>query len=135
MWICSKCKSEVDDDFEICWKCQTDRQGQGSEFYDERADQLSDEHSREQHGGVAARTFLSVAYVITGALCGAVIGYLMGPTLPGAGHLPLETVLTGGDDLDMAQEAFTIFWASSVIGAIAGFIIGKLRKPYKASSS
>ena len=143
MWICSRCKSEVDNDFDVCWKCQTDRQGQRSESSDEPANEFSDDAS--QHDEAAAKTFLSIAYLVTGALCGAVIGYLIGPTLPyGAGHLPLQTVLSGGSDLselqaallgNTAQEAARTFWVSTVIGSVAGFIVGKLRKPHEASPS
>ena len=26
MWECSKCKSDVDDNFEICWNCGADKE-------------------------------------------------------------------------------------------------------------
>lgn len=143
MWICSKCRSKVDDDFDICWKCQTDREGKRPEPPEKPDNELVDENSRQQPDEAAARTFLSIAYMVTGALCGAVIGYLIGPTIPfDGGHLPLETVLTGGSDLhgpadllsNMAQDASVKFWVFTLIGAVAGFIIGKLRNPQKTSS-
>jgi hypothetical protein len=28
MWMCSKCREEVDDDFEVCWNCGTTREGE-----------------------------------------------------------------------------------------------------------
>ena len=144
MWICSQCRSQVDDDFDICWKCQTDREGKRSEPSEDPANKLTDENFRQNPDEAAARRFMSTVYLVTGALCGAVIGYLIGPTLPfDGGHLPLETVLTGGSDLhgpaiflrDMAQDACTKFWVSTLVGAIAGFIIGKLRRPREATPS
>jgi hypothetical protein len=37
MWKCSSCREEIDDEFDVCWQCGTDRSGQvDSEF--ERAD-------------------------------------------------------------------------------------------------
>jgi hypothetical protein len=67
---------------------------------------------------------------------GAVIGYLLGPTLPfGQGHLPLETILTAGSNLtgldallrNMAQEAFNVLVICSICGAAAGFGFARFR--------
>jgi hypothetical protein len=32
MWICSKCKEELEDQFESCWNCQTGRDGRPLEI-------------------------------------------------------------------------------------------------------
>jgi hypothetical protein len=84
--------------------------------------------------------------IIGGALCGAFVGYLLGPTLPfGGGHLPLSTVLTAGSNLrgldallaSAAQEAFNILLVSAIVGALGGFALGRLqaRGPRSARSS
>lgn len=33
MWLCCKCHEEVDDDFDVCWNCQTGRDGTPSKKY------------------------------------------------------------------------------------------------------
>lgn len=33
MWRCSKCGEEVEDDFDVCWNCQTGKDGAVSETY------------------------------------------------------------------------------------------------------
>jgi hypothetical protein len=67
---------------------------------------------------------------------GAIIGYLLGPTLPfGQGHLPIETILTAGGNLtgldtllrNMAQEAFNALLICSILGAAAGFGFARFR--------
>lgn len=33
MWKCRKCNEEVDDDFDVCWNCQTGRDGSSPKAY------------------------------------------------------------------------------------------------------
>lgn len=135
MWICFKCQSDVDDDFDLCWKCQADREGKIQR--PSSADEISDKRPHSKERDLDAIWFAAV-YGVAGALCGAVIGYLIGPTLPfDAGHLHLETVLTAGSNLqdpdaallgNMAREAFTTLLICTATGGIAGFGWGTLKQ-------
>lgn len=132
MWICSRCQSDVDDDFDLCWNCQADREEQVQQPSQKQADDFRFQNKELD------TTWFAAVYGVAGALCGAVIGYLIGPTLPfGAGHLPLETVLTAGSnlqDLDaallgsMAREAFTTLLLCTATGGIIGFGWGRLKQ-------
>lgn len=33
MWKCPKCSEQVEDDFDVCWNCQTGKDGSSAETY------------------------------------------------------------------------------------------------------
>jgi hypothetical protein len=53
MWTCKKCNSEVEDDFEICWNCMSDKKGNPNSII---ADPIlfSEPKSINQHQNIAA---------------------------------------------------------------------------------
>jgi len=138
VWVCSKCQADVDDNFDACWKCQTDREDQGGQAFAHSVNEFPDEPSNNQDAELNVTWMLPLGYGIIGGLCGATIGYLIGPTLPlGAGHLPLSTVLSAGGDLqgldaalltNMAKEAFNTLLVSTIFGIAVGFGFGKLKQ-------
>lgn len=144
MWVCSKCQADVDDNFDACWKCQTDREGQGGQPFAHPVDEFPQEPSNHQDAELNVTWLLPLGYGIIGALCGATIGYLVGPTLPlVGGHLPLSTVLSAGGDLqgldaalltNMAKEAFNTFLISTIFGGAVGFGFGKLKQSRQHAS-
>jgi hypothetical protein len=81
-----------------------------------------------------------LVYVIFGLVCGAIVGYLIGPRLPyGEGYLPLSSVLTFGLNLQdsdkalqgMAEEAFIRLLLSIILGAAVCFQFAKLQQLWR----
>lgn len=69
-----------------------------------------------------------------GAVLGGVIGFLLRPSIPLIGQLPLGTVLSRGSNLSgldillkgVAEQSFNYLVVGIILGAAAGFVAGKL---------
>ena len=72
---------------------------------------------------------------VLGFFVGGFIGYLLRPSHPYIGQLPLETIITRGAKLDefdsflygpMAGVSFNYIVAGAILGLFIGWIVGKL---------
>lgn len=67
-------------------------------------------------------------YSVVGGLVGALVGFLLRPTIPLYGQLPLEAVITRGEHLRGLEQLFTSYAQVSfnymLVGAIIGAFIG-----------
>ncbi|MCB9681535.1 MAG: hypothetical protein H6733_08700 [Alphaproteobacteria bacterium] len=93
---------------------------------------MSKDGASRGSGGV-----LAPVLAIAGACAGGGIGYLVGPTLPVFGRLPLKTVATFGAVMDgagkalaggVAERAGAFFWGGVILFAAVGFMVGRSLK-------
>jgi hypothetical protein len=69
-----------------------------------------------------------------GAVLGGVVGFLLRPSVPLLGQLPLETVLSRGSNLSgldlllkgVAEQSFNYLVVGIILGAVVGLVVGKL---------
>lgn len=62
MWTCPKCGEGVEDDFEICWSCGSNREGQQSpDFVPEREGVMSDAAYESAQAARGDQDFVTVA--------------------------------------------------------------------------
>src|SRR5262245_29513660 len=61
MWICSKCRTRVDDGFEVCWRCGTTIDGveDPSFCFEDESSDPTHPRSRGQDGEVSEESSLS----------------------------------------------------------------------------
>jgi hypothetical protein len=62
MWTCSKCREEVDDDFDVCWSCGTTREGvQNTDFNPDLEGIIGADAYRAQREAVQYEDLVTVA--------------------------------------------------------------------------
>lgn len=72
---------------------------------------------------------------VIGVLIGAIVGFMLRPSVPLLGQLPLGTVLSGGADLQgfasllrpTAETSRTYLIVGAVLGGIVGYLIALAR--------
>ena len=81
--------------------------------------------------------------MLIAAVIGAVVGYLFRPSVPFIGQLPLETVLTRGENLrgldvvlrGVAERSFNYIVVGVIVGALLGFVLLQLTPKPQTSNS
>jgi len=62
MWICSKCGENVEDDFEVCWSCGSNKEGTPNpEFIPEREGVMGDQAYQTQQAAMREENLITVA--------------------------------------------------------------------------
>src|SRR5262249_32672362 len=62
MWICSKCGENVEDDFEVCWSCGSNKEGTPNpEFLPEREAVMGDQAYQTQQAALREENLVTVA--------------------------------------------------------------------------
>lgn len=74
--------------------------------------------------------------IVPGALVGALLGFLLRPSVPLVGQLPFELVISRGGNLSgldafikgAAEQSFNYLLAGTILGAVAGVVLARLLK-------
>jgi hypothetical protein len=62
MWTCSKCRENLEDDFDVCWSCGTSREGVANTEFNPETDGVLDEKAYQARLAAAQNeTFVTVA--------------------------------------------------------------------------
>jgi hypothetical protein len=62
MWICAKCREDVDEDFDVCWSCGTTREGrENTEFNPETEGIINENVYRAQRAAMQYEDLVTVA--------------------------------------------------------------------------
>jgi hypothetical protein len=73
---------------------------------------------------------------IVGGLIGGTVGFLLRPSIPLLGQLPLTTVLTRGSNLTgldlilkgTAEQSFNYLLIGLLLGAVAGILLSNMKR-------
>ena len=125
--FCSKCGARLLDAAKFCGQCGT--MGAGV------AEEASTVEPPARGGAalvpVASRPGSPWAFTAAGILVGAVMGFILRPSVPLLGQLPIETVMTRGASLSgleqllvpTAQQSFNVMLTGAVLGALFGLVL------------
>jgi hypothetical protein len=136
--FCPQCGHQNPDSAKFCMGCGFSYSGSSSE-----TQPVTPRLNAEPLGGVRAHTPRKhrgssfgqvIRFGFYGAFIGSFIGYLLRPSAPLVGQLPLTTVLTRGSDLrginqiliPLAQTSFNYIIVGIVLGWVIGAIAGLL---------
>ena len=56
MWLCSKCREQIEDTFEVCWNCGTSKDGVEDPSFSKRADGVEDQPEQRTSGMIVTTT-------------------------------------------------------------------------------
>lgn len=82
--------------------------------------------------------------IVVGLVLGAIVGFLMRPSIPLIGQLPITTmvelVTTGGEGLDrlfvpLAQRSFMYMMVGGIVGGFVGWLAAQMGAAPRAAAS
>ena len=127
IWICKKCKEEVEDSYDICWNCGADKEGNldketGTEFKEEKEEEVGKSDS-SGGGSIIPWTFL---LTLVFAAIGFGFGYFMYGDIFGK-YISIDVIFSsssGGLDEILLHPIRKNIIISTIVGGIVGSIIG-----------
>lgn len=95
-WLCPNCRKWLASDCNVCPRCRIDRLGESP------ATEMKEPPATESGNYLAPSVPQSsdvIGFVSCGSIAGAILGFLLRPSLPLFGQLPFGIVLTRGENL------------------------------------
>ena len=126
-WICKRCQSEVEENFDICWNCGADPSGNLDTRTNDAMKAMKQEIGHPKPSGAILKL---VVFVILGGGIGLVTGYILfGNVWKIDEYIPVSEFLTGSPDQQNPvyhTRKYLAFF--TFLGGLTGFILVRMRK-------
>lgn len=131
VWKCKQCKEEVEDSYDVCWNCGTNKSGIIDKETETEFKNLKKEVGNTNPAGGGGITFFAIIF----AAIGFGLGYLMYGKILGQ-RIPIEDIFKSSGGLDgfflgPIKERIII---STIIGGVIGGIIGYFKSKSNKTS-
>jgi len=137
VWLCKRCRKEVENNYDICWNCGADREGNLDKETEKEFKELKKEVNKPKSSGGG----IVILYVLVFSFLSFWIGYFMFGRILGK-FIPLECIFSGTYNIE--EGFFDKFFGkltyeflksireniiiTTIVGGIIGVIMGSFRK-------